>query len=157
MTKRSVQHVTFTLERTYAASPAQVFAAWADPHAKRRWFADGDGDNSETLVYELDFRVGGRENGQFKYQGTKVLGNETIYLDIVPDRRIIFAYTMSIDEVRISASVGTVDLAPAGKGTRLIYTEQAAYLDGHDTPESREGGWNWLLDQLGADLRRADA
>lgn len=39
MTNRSVLHATFTLERTYPATPARVFAAWADPAAKARWFA----------------------------------------------------------------------------------------------------------------------
>jgi uncharacterized protein YndB with AHSA1/START domain len=55
MTNRSVLHATFTLERTYPIAPARVFAAWADPAAKARWFAGADAE------HELDFRVGGRE------------------------------------------------------------------------------------------------
>ena len=39
MTDRSVTHSTFTLERTYAAPPATVFAAWSDPATKAKWFA----------------------------------------------------------------------------------------------------------------------
>ena len=39
MTDRSVTHSTFVVERSYDASPARVFAAWADPGAKARWFA----------------------------------------------------------------------------------------------------------------------
>jgi uncharacterized protein YndB with AHSA1/START domain len=35
MTDRHVTHATFTLERIYPASPARVFAAWADPAAAR--------------------------------------------------------------------------------------------------------------------------
>ena len=31
MTERSTEHTTFVIERSYAASPARVFAAWADP------------------------------------------------------------------------------------------------------------------------------
>jgi len=31
MTTRSVTHATFTLERTYAAPPARIFAAFSDP------------------------------------------------------------------------------------------------------------------------------
>ena len=30
MTKRSVNHSTFVIEREYAAPPARVFAAWLD-------------------------------------------------------------------------------------------------------------------------------
>ena len=55
MTDHSVKHSTFTLERTYAASPAAVFAAWSDRDTKAKWFAVEDGR------YSLDFRVGGTE------------------------------------------------------------------------------------------------
>ena len=53
---RYVTHATFSLERSYPAPPARVFAAWADPAAKARWFAGGSGSG-----HQLDFRVGGRE------------------------------------------------------------------------------------------------
>ncbi len=59
MSKRSVTHATFAIERTYDAAPAQVFAAWATPEAKRRWFAGPD--DWKRGAYELDFRAGGRE------------------------------------------------------------------------------------------------
>ena len=51
-------------------------------------------------------------------------------------------------------SLATVELRPAGAGTRLIYTEQGAFLDGHDKPQYREEGTGGLLDALGAELRR---
>jgi uncharacterized protein YndB with AHSA1/START domain len=59
MSQRSVTHDTFVIERTYDASPARVFAAWADPAVKARWFADAGG--SANAEFEFDFRVGGRE------------------------------------------------------------------------------------------------
>jgi hypothetical protein len=42
MSKRSTQHATFVIERDYAAAPARVFAAWAEPKAKARWFVGPD-------------------------------------------------------------------------------------------------------------------
>ena len=59
MSERSAQHATFIVERTYEASPARVYAAWADPTAKAR--SIGADDPSEGDRFELDFRVGGRE------------------------------------------------------------------------------------------------
>jgi hypothetical protein len=44
----------------------------------------------------------------------------------VPDQRIVFAYTMTLGEKRISSSFGTVELFPVGDRTRLTYTEQGA-------------------------------
>ena len=39
---RFVTHASFTLERSYPTPPARVFAAWADPALKSRWFTGGD-------------------------------------------------------------------------------------------------------------------
>lgn len=152
MTGRSVEHATFTIERRYDAPPARVFAAWADRDSKRRWFVDHDGGDWETLSYDMEFRVGGREHGRFRFQGAAVHGSETVYLDIVPDRRIVFVYVMSIDDARSSASLATVELTSRPGGTTLVFTEQVSFLDGRDSAKSRKGGWDWLLDHLGNEI-----
>ncbi len=54
MTDRSVTHATFVVERRYDASPARVFAAWADPAAKARWFARGRAGASPPAAAEDD-------------------------------------------------------------------------------------------------------
>lgn len=84
MNERSIQHATFVIERTYGASPAWVFAAWADPEAKARWFPKPN---------EFDFRVGGREI----HRGA-VYTYDACYQDIVPDQRIISTYTLDRDD-----------------------------------------------------------
>ncbi|MDQ1721444.1 MAG: hypothetical protein QOI26_1178, partial [Pseudonocardiales bacterium] len=43
MSDRTVEHSTFTVERTYNAAPARVFAAFADPAKKGRWFGPDAG------------------------------------------------------------------------------------------------------------------
>jgi len=154
MTERSVTHATFVVERIYDASPARVFAAWADPEVKTRWFGNPDEGTSE---YDLDFRVGGREMSRGSMPNGKVYAFDARYQDIVPDQRIVYTYDMRLDEQRISVSLGTVELTPTGTGTRLIYTEQGAFLDGLDTPAQREQGTGTLLDALDAELRRESA
>ena len=59
MTERSIVHGSFVIERSYPAAPARVFAAWADPQIKARWF--GDPGESGSGPSEFEFRVGGRE------------------------------------------------------------------------------------------------
>ena len=147
MNERSVTHATFAVERTYAAPPARVFAAWADPAAKTRWFGGSDWD------HELDFRVGGREVSTGTVDGT-VFTFEGRYQDIVPDERIVYAYDMHMGEDRISVSLATVELNPEGEGTKLVFTEQGAFLDGLDDPSQRESGTGSLLDALGKELER---
>jgi hypothetical protein len=58
MAKSSVVHATFVVERTFEATPAEVFNAFADPKAKAQWFV-GPSDR-ESGPREFDFRVGGR-------------------------------------------------------------------------------------------------
>jgi uncharacterized protein YndB with AHSA1/START domain len=150
MTERSVTHSTFVVERTYDASPARVFAAWAEPERKARWFGDPETGVAE---YELDFRVGGREFNRGTVEG-QAYTYEARYQDIVPDERIVYAYDMHTDGQRISVSLGTVQLKPDSDGTRLTYTEQGAYLDGLDTPEQRQQGTGGLFDALAEELAR---
>jgi hypothetical protein len=50
-----------------------------------------------------------------------------------------------------------VELRPEGAGTRLVLTEQGAYLDGHDTSAQRQHGTGELLDALGAALAQQPA
>lgn len=153
MIERSVTHATFTIERTYDAPPARVFRALSDPAAKRRWFAEGEGFNVQS--YELDFRIGGLETTRFDYQGGAPMRYDCVFQDIVPDQRIIQAYSMMIGDDRISASLATTELEPAGSGTRLVFTEQGAYLDGFgDGPEGREEGSRALLEALAKELER---
>jgi uncharacterized protein YndB with AHSA1/START domain len=146
MTARSTEHATFAIERTYDVPPARVFAAWADPVAKTRWFGRASDD------YELDFRVGGREVNRGGEPGGAVYTYEAVYRDIVEDKRIVYTYDMYLGEARISVSVTSVDFAPEGAGTRLTLTEHGVFLDGLDSPALREKGMGHLLEALGADL-----
>ena len=155
MTERSVTHATFVIERDYDASPERVFAAWADPAVKARWF--GGPDEWGTGEFELDFRVGGREISRGGPPGGPVHSYDARYRDIVPNERIVSTYDMHLDDTRISVSLATVEFKPAGAGTRLIFTEQGVFLDGYDDAGQREEGTGHLLDALGAELQREPA
>jgi uncharacterized protein YndB with AHSA1/START domain len=152
MSAKTTHHSTFTIERRYAATPAQVFAAWADPKKKGRWFV-GPAEWAKGR-YELDFRVGGHERTSGGPKGGPVHRYEARWHDIVPNRRIVSTYEMYMDDARMSVSLATVELAADGPGTRLIYTEQGVYLDGPDGTASRESGTRDLFENLAAELAR---
>ena len=101
----------------------------------------------------MDFRVGGKEEARYLFKpGTPIAGltilNDGIYHDIVPGKRVVAGYSMSLGGTRISASLVTFELLPAEQGTDLILTHQGAFFEGSDTPQMREGGWRKLLDNL---------
>ena len=78
---------------------------------------------------------------------------DAIYYDIVPRERIVYTYEMHLDDRKISVSLATLEIEPAGAGrTKLKVREQGAFLDGYDDAGSREHGTGDLLDKLGASL-----
>src|SRR5687768_4982031 len=124
MTERSVAHGAFTIERSFEASPARVFAAFASGEQKKRWACH---ENWRSV--EFDFRVGGREVSRGGPPGGPVYTFEGRYQDIVPGERIVFAYDMHRDGVRISVSLASIEFAPEGAGTRLVFSERGLFLD----------------------------
>ena len=152
MSKRSVVHADFTIERRYEANPARVFAAFADPAAKRRWSAchdeNGQGEHS------LDFREGGFETMRGAPAPGGVYAMRAIYHEIVPQQRIVYSYEMFRDDLRLSISLVTLEFRDEAVGTRLVFTEQAVFLDGHDDPRAREQGTGIGFDRLAEELAR---
>jgi uncharacterized protein YndB with AHSA1/START domain len=141
-------HGTFTLERTYPFDRATVFGAWATRNAKTQWFGEGDDFLAQTERYELDFRVGGRELLEGRLPSGRHFVYDSTYRDIVDDRRIIAAYDCLVDDRRISVSIMTIEFLDTAGGTKLLLTEQGAFLDGFDSNEDRIEGASDMLDQL---------
>ena len=157
MQEQSVIHSTFVVERSYPKPPERVFDAFADAAKKRRWFAEGE--HTEVEEYEMDFRVGGAERTRYRFrEGTPFPGvaliNEGRFQDIVPNKRVVTASTMTLGEQRISSSLVTIELMPTESGTDLICTHQGAFFEGSDGPERREAGWRTLFDRLETSLAR---
>ncbi len=155
MEQPSVIHSTFVLERTFPLRPERVFAAFSDPAKKRRWFAEGETHKTEEV--KMAFRVGGAELARYRFQeGSPFPGvaliNEGTFLDIVPNRRVVTASTMTLGDHRISSSLVTIELLPSPTGTDLICTFQGAFFEGSDGPQIREAGWRKLFDRLSATL-----
>ena len=151
MTQRSVKHATFTIERSFGVAPARVFAAYADPKAKARWFVGPDEWEKSNL--KLDFHVGGWESVSGGPPGGPTHHYNALYQDIVANERVVLTSEMHMNEIRISVSLGTTEFKPADQGTKLVYTEQSVFLDGHDDAGSRERGTRALFDNLETALR----
>ena len=108
-------HASFVIERHYSASPPRVYAAWADPEAKRAWFVEGEGWDIQS--FDIDFREGGSEKSVYGFRrGEEVFGektafsNETVFNEIIENERIVFTYSMARNGRRFSVSLATVEI-----------------------------------------------
>ena len=153
MSLRSTRHTTFAIERIYKFAASKVFGAWSTAEGKASWFV-GPHDQWKLVKREFDFRVGGREFVSGQFANGPISTFDSRYHDIIANERIVYAYDMDLDGKKISVSLATVEFKAVKEGTRLIFTEQAAFLDDYMDNGSRERGTIGLLDQLGVALNR---
>lgn len=139
----SVTHDTFTVGQTYPLPRSRVFAAWANPATKARWFT-----GSVDSDYLGEFAVGGTESTSGQGPGGEALTYEGRYRDIVVDERIVISYEMAVDGRRMSVSISTAEFLDDGTGTQVRVTDQGAYLDDLDNAQNRSQGTGTQLDQL---------
>ena len=142
----TIAHATIVMERTYAASPARVFAAWADVEARKRWSAPAD---NIRIDYEAaDFREGGKDISRCIEPGNADYVATVSYLDIRKDQRIVFTEDVVHGDKRVSAALISVELTPRGAETHLALTMQIASFDDAGMEQGYQFGWSAALDNL---------
>lgn len=148
-----IAHASFSVERTMPFPPARVFAAFADPDVKAVWFRGPDG--WEATERTVDFREGGSEVTAGGVPGGWSSRFDARYLVIDEDTRIVYSYVMFHNDVRLSASLASIELEPidGGVATQVTFTEQGAFfVDGDNDNAEREQGTRFLLEQVEATL-----
>ncbi|AUX27171.1 ATPase [Sorangium cellulosum] len=150
MIEQPVHCSSFVLDRTYPYAPERVFSAWASAKAKARWFAGPEGWTELERVFE--FRPGGRETAKGRFPDGKVSYFDARFHEIVPNRLLVYAYDMYVNDKKLSVSLASVEFLPEGTGTLLRMTEQGVFFGSKDDAPGREQGTVWLLDKLAAAL-----
>ena len=153
---RSIKHGSFVIERRLDYNPEVVYRAFAQKDAKARWF-NGPADKWKEDLREMDVRVGGRDVLVGKFSDGSESRFEAQYLDVVAEKRLVYVYDMYWQGRKISVTLASVEFVAAGKGTKLLVTEQHAFLDGHEDGGSRERGTKQLLENLAVALAGGDA
>lgn len=143
-----VHHSTFTLERRFPVPIQQVFEAWGNPEARKRWMAQG-ADHSQ------DFAVGGHETVRGFDREGNALTHKAVYVDIVPNQRILTTSTLHNEDQLSTVSATSVEFHAEEPGTLVVVTEHGIYLPGQEQPEWREQGTAQQLDTLAAELAAA--
>lgn len=143
-----VTHSTFTLERHYPAPVEQVFEAWANPAARKRWMAQG-AEHSQNFV------VGGLETVKGLDGEGRALTYEARYAEIATDKRILTTSTLHTGDRLSTVSATSIEFQAEDGGTRLVLTEHGMYLPGQEQPAWREQGTAQQLDTLAAEFAAA--
>jgi uncharacterized protein YndB with AHSA1/START domain len=139
--------LTHHLDRTLviAAPPPAVFAYFTDPARWAAWWGEGS---------DIDARPGGRV--LIRYPNGVEASGEVI--DVAPPSRIVFTYGYASGRpIGPGASRVTIELSPAGDGTRLVLSH--AFADAAVRDEHVQG-WRYQLSvfaNLVADAAHANA
>lgn len=152
MTDTALTFGTFTIKRHYEASPEDVFRAFSDPAARRRWYIEGDGWTIHAYEPPADLKPGAVERSRFSPPNSDVvLTNDTVFMEVEENALLIFAYAMTLAGAPLSTSLATVELVAEKDGTLLKFTEQGIYRDGNVA--GREEGMKELLEALAKEIQ----
>ena len=136
---------------TFDASPEKVYQAWTDPTLLKQWFTPKPW---VTAAAETDVRPGGSSLIVMRNPEGTEFPNHGTYLEVVPNKRLVFtdAYSSAWDPSEKPFMTVILTFEAEGAGTR--YTARVR----HWTIADREAhekmgfhqGWSICAEQLGA-------
>jgi uncharacterized protein YndB with AHSA1/START domain len=144
MSSRDV--ATFRLERSFAASPEEVFDAWTNPQVLERWWAVQSSQGSPRC--EVDLRVGGRYVLRMRDDSGElhVVGGE--YREVDRPRRLVYTWRWEGDGGPHPGhvSIVTVEFRADGEVTTVVLEHSGL---ASEESRSRHGvGWRAVLERL---------
>jgi uncharacterized protein YndB with AHSA1/START domain len=80
------------IDRRIPGSPETVFRALTDPALYARWMGP---EGSETVVDEMDVRVGGRLAFRVRFEGGPEFALGGTYREVDPLRRLVHTWAMA--------------------------------------------------------------
>jgi uncharacterized protein YndB with AHSA1/START domain len=133
---------SLTIKRRFNASPAKVYAAWADPEKLKHWMGPGE---MATVLAEADVRVGGRYRVIMRRPGADEDHDVSgVYREVVPNEKLVFTWAWKSTPER--ESLVTVTFKPDGTGTLMTLLHEQFFDD--DARDRHQGGWNGAMAKL---------
>jgi uncharacterized protein YndB with AHSA1/START domain len=127
--------------------PARIlFTAWSTPEHLLRWFGP---EGWPLTLCEVDFRVGGR--WRFAMTGASGVQNTPFggeYLEIVPNRRIVFSNTFEEPGAETLIVTVTFDEHDGRTTLNILTTFSSVEVRDWHLEVGYTGGYNSALDQL---------
>ncbi|MEG9503362.1 MAG: SRPBCC family protein [Methylorubrum extorquens] len=137
------------LTRLIPAPRRALWRAWTEPELVKRWFAPKP---YTTPVVELDLRPGGSNLIVMRSPDGQDLPNRGVYLEVVPDTRLVVTDAYRSAWVPSEKPFLTVILTFADEAGGTRYTARARHwtLEDRQAHEAMglEQGWGICADQL---------
>jgi uncharacterized protein YndB with AHSA1/START domain len=139
------------VRRHFAATPEQVFAAFATKALVAQWLSPSP--DIAVTVLDFDFREGGVYRLAYRVPGgpTVIVGGS--YRSIRPPSTIVFSWIIEPPDAHAGIqSEVRVTITPQGTGTDLVIRHEK--LARIDAVERHAEGWRGALDRLSTILNR---
>ena len=137
---------TFRTERSFPASPEEVFDAWTNPEVLRRWWMRDSSWSSPGC--EVDLRVGGRYVLRMRDDSGElhVVGGE--YREVDRPRRLVYTWRWEGDGGPHPGhvSIVTVEFRVDGDMTTVVLEHSG--LASEESRTRHGAGWQAVLERL---------
>ncbi|MEE9518624.1 MAG: SRPBCC domain-containing protein [bacterium] len=136
--------ITLNLTRTYSAPRDDVFRAWTEPEALKRWFAPSD--EFSTPIAEVDLRVEGAYRIGMKPPDQEdmfiVVGT---YREVQPPEKLIFTWSWE-QGMDVGETLVTVEFSDLGGSTEVVLTHEL--FPNEQARDKHNEGWSGCLERL---------
>jgi uncharacterized protein YndB with AHSA1/START domain len=133
------------ISRRLAASPARVFAAFADATLVGRWLTPSP--EVRLTILEFEFRVGGKYRFAYHVPGGAIMIVNGIYRSIEPTSKIVFSWNIEPpDEHAGTESEVIVTIRSLGRGCELHIRHERLTRAG--AVERHRDGWRGAINLL---------
>jgi uncharacterized protein YndB with AHSA1/START domain len=143
-TQETRSEITLNLTRTYSAPREEVFRAWTEPEALKRWFAPSD--EFSTPIAEVDLRVGGAYRIGMKPPDQEdmfiVVGT---YREVQPPERLVFTWSWE-EGMDVGETLVTVEFRDLGGSTEVVLTHEL--FPNEQARDKHNEGWSGCLERL---------
>jgi uncharacterized protein YndB with AHSA1/START domain len=142
------------LERTFAATPEEVFDAWTSPEVLRRWW--GAQPTWTSPGCEIDLRVGGSYMLRMCDEGGREYAVGGEYREVDRPRRLVYTWRWEGTDGPDPGTVSlvTVEFRSEPDGTTVVLEHSG--LVSEQSRTGHESGWIGALENLARRIFDAD-
>jgi uncharacterized protein YndB with AHSA1/START domain len=130
------------IERTFAASPEELFDAWTSAEVMRRWLHVGP--DWETPEAEVDLRVGGEVRIVMRRPDGREAGAHGRYTVIDRPRRLVMTWTFDDDPE--NEQLMELTFSAAGRSTSVLLVNSR--IASERRRAGQDEGWRGCLTEL---------